>query len=588
MTHLELEGLTIAERYRVHEKVGEGAMGSVYRADDITLEREVALKVLRKEWVDKREVRQRLEHECRLMAKLPPHAHIVTLYDRLEHEGSVILVMEYVPGETLESVLERTAAQSAPVNTRKTTPFLSGVSTITLTQAEALDIVAQCLDALDYAHGRGVVHRDIKPSNILVMRDHNGQLRAKVMDFGIGKAVKGDSENQELTALTRTDGPGPGTPAYMAPEQIDPKRFGAIGGQADLYAMGVTLYEMLAMRLPFEGTFTELLHAHTNMAPPDPNTMGASVSRELVAVLNKALAKEPAQRYATAAAFRTDILAGKSGGTMIGGAPGYGYMPPPDTRKLDSMLPLLLVAGAIVLIAGGGLVAYTMLRSSSDEAAAPQTASPSSLTETESGGSADSTTSQSGTSQAGTSQAGLGPAIPDAPPMLDGAVLDPSVLGGPTLSLGSPEDAATAKSAAEMAQRDARAAFPDGQSASRNQNYALGEELLVEAQNQVDAGQYLQATDSFARARDFFDGARPAPSVVRPPEPDPVPAPPPARPDPVTPAPTRASPEPAPAPVRPAAPEPTPEPAEPAAPATPDPQKEDDDWFNRIRVTPSN
>ena len=354
MEQVSLTSQIIAGRYHVHELIGEGAMGSVYRAEDAQLGREVALKVLRREWISRPEVKQRLEHECRLMARLGPHNNIVTLFDRLEFEGHVVLVMEFVPGETLEAVIERTRLQKDPANSRKTTPFLAGVQVISLSVEDTIEIARQCLDALEFAHGRNIVHRDIKPSNILIMREQGGPLRAKVMDFGIGKAVQGDSGDPKFTSLTRVGGPGPGTPAYMAPAQIDPERFGVVGPQADLYAMGITLYEMLALRPPFSGTYTELFHAHTNVEPPDPKEFNSSINPQLGAVLRRALKKTVDQRYPSAAEFRTDLDYARSGtGTLLSGTTQYRSEKPRATGKRGVPRAALAFVGMAALVLVG-------------------------------------------------------------------------------------------------------------------------------------------------------------------------------------------------------------------------------------------
>ncbi|MBI5092921.1 MAG: protein kinase [Candidatus Hydrogenedentes bacterium] len=190
-----------------------------------------------------------------------------------------------------------------------TVPMADSGTLPVLDQKDALLIVEQCLEALDFAHSRGILHRDIKPSNILVTRGHKNELIAKVMDFGIGKALQEPGEADEGTALTRADGPGPGTPAYMAPEQIDQSRFGPVGPAADIYAMGITLYEMLTLSIPFEGSYTQLLNAHTNVEPPDPCTRNPKISKQLQNILMKALQKSPKNRYPSAADFRKDIEA---------------------------------------------------------------------------------------------------------------------------------------------------------------------------------------------------------------------------------------------------------------------------------------
>ena len=312
MVEAELTEQVVGGRYKVLDKLGEGAMGAVYLANDLQLPRQVALKVLRKEWLTRPDVKRRLENECGLMARLGPNTHIVTLYDRLEYDGSVILVMEYVPGETLADICDRTRTLNGDdASSRKTTPVAAGRSVMVLDEHDAISVVGQCLEGLGFAHSKGIIHRDIKPSNIMVMRDHNGDLAAKIMDFGIGKALSGGEDGFASPVLTAVGGPGPGTPAYMAPEQIDSKRFGPVTPVADLYALGVTLYELLTLVRPFEGTYTELIHAHTNIEPRDPRTVKKDLSPQVAAVVLKALRKNPKERHQSAAEFKYDLEAAK-------------------------------------------------------------------------------------------------------------------------------------------------------------------------------------------------------------------------------------------------------------------------------------
>ena len=229
-TDHDLSGQMLCGRYLVRTRLGEGAMGTVYLAEDCQLRRDVALKILRKEWVRRPDIQRRLENECRILAKLGGHPNIVTLFDRALDNENVIIVMEYVEGETLSQILRRTRDANNPARAGdETMPSVASNIIPQLKAKEALLIAIQCLDALEYAHSKGVIHRDIKPANILITRDHTGKVCAKVMDFGIGKAFIEAGENTEFPVLTREGEPGPGTPAYMAPEQIDPTRFGADG-----------------------------------------------------------------------------------------------------------------------------------------------------------------------------------------------------------------------------------------------------------------------------------------------------------------------------------------------------------------------
>jgi len=477
MEQLDLVDALIAERYYVNSRLGEGAMGDVYLAEDRQLRRQVALKVLRREWVSKPDVAKRLENECRMMAHLGPHTHIVTLYDRLVHDDDVLLIMEYVPGETLADVLERTRELNAEsAAKRKTTPVAAGVPSIVLTPTDAIKIAFQCLGALDFAHSKGILHRDIKPSNILVARDHNGEIIAKVMDFGIGKALAEQAEGTpEMTALTQVGGPGPGTPSYMAPEQIDSARFGTVGPAADVYAFAVTFFEMLALRLPFEGSYTQLLHAHTNVEPPDPRTLVPHISPALAAVLLKGLQKDPNARYHSAHEFRLDLEAAAQG---RGPVPGEGPLP---GRKRSIALPAVLVALALVCI--GGSVGYYAL-----ESTGPETPKIKQKPE----------------------QPGDEKPPPKTPP------------DQPTQAKTAAEDAA--KTAAE----DARKKAADAQEAAQNRfnksetdideeapyNDAVAQ--LEQGNTAYEEGKWQEATKAYDSARIALDGINPPPKVVKP------------------------------------------------------------------------
>src|SRR5262245_41305898 len=200
-------------KYRVLDRIGRGGMGTVYRAIDETLHREVAIKVLNAELNDP-SVARRFRAEAVTVARLN-HPGIATVYELFQHEGQWLMVMEFVRGETLEGLVTRKGP---------------------LPHAEAVDLCMQALAALAHAHSLGVVHRDLKPANI--MFTESGAV--KVMDFGIARVVG----TEHLTSA----GFMMGTPAYMAPEQVLGED---IDARADLYAMGVVLYHLLTAQLPF-------------------------------------------------------------------------------------------------------------------------------------------------------------------------------------------------------------------------------------------------------------------------------------------------------------------------------------------------
>jgi len=277
----------IAGRYRIVRPLGEGGMGNVYLADDLLLARQVAVKTIRPELSGNQEVRTRIKRECRMHAAIGVHPQIITLYDTVEENGHIYLVMEYFAGTTLAGRLAAaTAGPGLPLD-------------------QALDVIRQLLRALACIHDRDIVHRDIKTSNILLQLRDDGRYLAKLTDFGIARA---ETEPGDLTRLTSLGTQGPGTPVYMAPERIDPQTFGDICPATDLYAVGIILFELLTGGPPFKGPMTEIFSGHL-VQPPALDTLPADIPAGLEPVLRKALAKKPADRYQDAAAFLEALAA---------------------------------------------------------------------------------------------------------------------------------------------------------------------------------------------------------------------------------------------------------------------------------------
>jgi len=288
------DGGLVAGRYRFVRPLGTGGMGNVYLADDLLLARRVAVKTVRPELSDNEEVRGRIKRECRMHAAIGVHPHIVTLYDTVEENGHIYLVMEYFAGATLAACL---AAPTGPPG---------------LPLHQALDVIRQLLQALACIHDHDIVHRDIKTSNILLQMQPNGRYLAKLTDFGIARA---ETEPGDLTRLTSFGTQGPGTPVYMAPERIDPQTFGDICPATDLYAVGIILFELLTGGPPFKGSMTEIFSGHL-VQQPTLNGLPPDIPAGLDTVLFKALAKQPADRYQDAASFiRTLTAIGEGGGS---------------------------------------------------------------------------------------------------------------------------------------------------------------------------------------------------------------------------------------------------------------------------------
>ncbi|HRQ78598.1 MAG TPA: protein kinase, partial [Gemmatimonadaceae bacterium] len=260
--------------YAVEAEVGRGGMAVVYRATDVRLRRKVALKVLPPELAYRDEVKRRFLREAEMAAGLS-HPHIVPIYAVDERDGLLWMAMGLVDGESLAELLHREARPPVEVVRR---------------------VLREVCEALDYAHREGVVHRDIKPDNILLER---GTGRALVTDFGIARAAEGD---QRLTAT----GIAVGTPAYMSPEQAMGER--EVDGRADLYALGIVGYQMLAGELPFQASNTPtMLMKHLSERPRPLRDVRADLPPSLIYAVDRALAKSRDDRWASAAEFRAAL-----------------------------------------------------------------------------------------------------------------------------------------------------------------------------------------------------------------------------------------------------------------------------------------
>ena len=254
-------------RYVVTGELGKGAMGVVYRATDPNIGRTLALKTMRLDihGANSGDMLKRFQNEARAAGVLN-HRNIVTIYDAGEADGMFYIAMEFISGATLAGLLRE----------RKT-----------LSAMEAADIGAQICEGLDYAHYKGVIHRDIKPANIMIAGDGT----VKIMDFGIAKAGAGLTHTGEVL----------GTPNYMSPEQV---RGRVLDGRTDLFSTGVMLYEMLTGEKPFNAnSVTTIIYKIINEVPPPPRELDASIPSGLSAVIAKAMAKSPDDRYQSGSAM---------------------------------------------------------------------------------------------------------------------------------------------------------------------------------------------------------------------------------------------------------------------------------------------
>ncbi len=300
-------------RYELHERIGKGGMGAVYRATHVLMNKPVAVKLISAELTHLPQVVGRFEREARSASRLShPNCITVTDFGRTE-DGTLFLVMELLDGESLQDILEREE---------------------TLSVVRAVDITKQILDGLAHAHEAGIVHRDLKPSNVMIVNQGDRRDVAKVFDFGIAKIAEDSGADNKLTQ----QGMIVGTPAYLSPEQ-------ALGeeadNRADLYAVGVMLFEMLTGDVPYKGSVAmDVVTAHISAEIPtlDPRKPYPSGLRRII---SQAMAKKSAERFQSAGEFLVAMEALDFSKLEYGRAPKGGRI------LLRVMLWLLLGAVAV-------------------------------------------------------------------------------------------------------------------------------------------------------------------------------------------------------------------------------------------------
>jgi eukaryotic-like serine/threonine-protein kinase len=272
--------LTFGGRYEVIERVGAGGMAEVYRARDELLGRDVAVKVLSERYARDRSFVERFRREAQSAANLN-HPNIVSLYDYGSDNGTYFIVMEYIDGRPLDDVIRREGA---------------------LLPERAAEIAFDIAQALHRAHSGGLVHRDIKPSNIMI----TSGAQTKVTDFGIARAVAADGEQ----TVTQT-GMVIGTASYLSPEQAQGN---PVDARSDVYSLGCVLYEMLTGSPPFQGESPlAIVYKHVREDPPPPSHANPDVPQALDAIVMKALAKNPDNRFSSAQEMKEDL------GRFLGG-----------------------------------------------------------------------------------------------------------------------------------------------------------------------------------------------------------------------------------------------------------------------------
>jgi tetratricopeptide (TPR) repeat protein len=309
VTDQAFKELDFGPRYRLLQLLGEGGMGAVYKAYDKELDRTVALKLVRAGLADNPMAVQRFKQELLLASKIS-HKNILRIHDLGEFGGARFITMAYVEGEDLHHVLRRIGR---------------------LPLDRALSLARQLCAGLEAAHREGVVHRDLKPQNILLDRDDC----AYISDFGLSKSL----EAEDRTGMTRI-GEILGTPRYMAPEQVQGS---AIDHRADIYALGLILFEMVTGDIPFHAdSMVQLLYKHVQEMPKDPRELNHDVPEWLARVIMKCIEKDPNARYQSAGEVLHDLESGTA--------------PKSGSRSIQIALPGFKVSRTS-LIAGGALIA---------------------------------------------------------------------------------------------------------------------------------------------------------------------------------------------------------------------------------------
>ncbi len=314
-------GIIFAGRYEVIEELGAGGMGRVYRVYDKKIEEEVALKLIRPDIAAEKRTVERFRNEIKTARKIS-HKNVCRTHDLGEEGMALFITMEYVRGEDLKSVIRRMKV---------------------LAPGTAVSIARQVAEGLGEAHRLGVVHRDLKPSNIMIDKDGN----AKIMDFGIARSLARPGTTAEGAII--------GTPEYMSPEQVEGK---PADQRADIYALGVILFEMVTGRPPFEGeTSLAVAHKHRYEPAPDPQTLNPQISPDLGRLILRCVEKEREKRYKAVGEFLSELEAVEAllptAERAPTGRPATGHKPTPSKTITVKFTPrkLLIPAVALAVIA---------------------------------------------------------------------------------------------------------------------------------------------------------------------------------------------------------------------------------------------
>jgi eukaryotic-like serine/threonine-protein kinase len=281
----DLTGVTLSGRYLVTRKVGQGGMGAVYEATHTLIGKRVAVKVLLEKYAQREAIVKRLKQEAQLASSIG-NEHIIDITDfGNTDDGRTFVVMEFLEGESLAECLAKEPK---------------------LPESRILRISAQAASALAAAHAKGVVHRDIKPENVFLLKRKEMDF-VKVVDFGISKSLRASAEDEEAVRLTQT-GMVLGTPLYMSPEQARGDE--DLDHRVDIYALGVIMYETASGRVPFSGNnYLSVISQVLNETPKPLREIRPELSEEFEAIVNKALAKDREDRYASANDMLADLNA---------------------------------------------------------------------------------------------------------------------------------------------------------------------------------------------------------------------------------------------------------------------------------------
>ena len=308
--HVFAPGAIIAGRYRVVNLLGQGGMGEVYRADDLTLNQPVAMKFLPPKLASDQAALARFQNEVRV-ARNVAHPSVCRVFDIGESEGRIFLTMEYIDGEDLASLLRRIGR---------------------LPTDKAMELARQICVGVGAAHEAGVLHRDLKPANIMV----DGLGRAHVTDFGVAG----------LTADLKETATFAGTPAYMAPEQLTGD---GVSAQSDIFSLGLVLYEMFTGKRAIEGaTLADLMHAHKDFAPARPSSFISDIDPQAERIIFKCLERDPLARPRTA----LDVARAFPGGDPLAAALAAGETPSPEMVAASGGEGSLAAAKAWAMLAG--------------------------------------------------------------------------------------------------------------------------------------------------------------------------------------------------------------------------------------------